>query len=222
MIATGEGLAVEFCYHRPVREVQSLQEVGDGGATFNRMGLAIEDNLHRGGERSGRDSRRQDFTVPVFPDRIESLTAELSGDYFGRTVVVDLELRGCLDAGATGGMFSGVDFDPLSPDRTMEILCPCPGIAARFGVRAGGDMRDAEGEEAIAESSWFTGGQDDANPGEGKAEGADQLNELAIAEHECGIGLVAVISSMGTEPGEGDGELCLPAAFVKVFEVSGE
>ena len=172
MIARGEGLAVEFCHHWPVRQVQSIEEVGNGGGTFNCVGRAIKDNLHRGKEGSGR-GWCEDFTIPVFPDGIESLAAELGSDSFGGTVVVDLKLWSCPDVGAIGGVFCGIDFDSSSLDRMVEIVCPCPGVAARFGVRASGDVRDTEGEEAIAESGRFAGGQDDANPGKDKAKGAD-------------------------------------------------
>ncbi len=221
MIAAREGLAIEFCHHWPVQEVQGLEEVGNSGIVFNCVRRSVEDNLHYGRKRSG-GGRREDLAVPVFPDRIESLAAELSRDSFGRSVVIDLKLRRGLGVGVIGYALCGIDFDSSSLDRPVEIVCACPGIATRFGVRAGGDVGDPEREEAVPEIGRFTGGKDNSNPGKGNAKGADKLNELAIAAHELGLGLVPVISSVGPEPGEGNGELCLPAAFIEVFEVSGE
>ena len=147
------------------------------------------------GKESGR-GRRKDFTVPIFPDGIEALAAELISNGSGWTVVVYFKLWSGPGLGAAGRLLCGIEFNPSSPDGVVEVICACTGVAARFGVGTGGNVRDAEGKEAVAEGGWFPGGKDDADLGEGESKGTDELNELAIGEGESGVGPVPVISGV--------------------------
>lgn len=85
-------------------------------------------------------------------------------------------------------------------------------------------MGGAEGEEGVAEVGGFAGGDDDADVGEGDAEGAEELDHLAVGERVGGVGLMEVVLGVGVgaHAGEGDGELCFPAGLEEVFEVCGE
>ena len=147
------------------------------------------------GKVSGR-GRRKNITIPVFPDGIESLAAELFSNGSGRTFVGYLKLRSGPGLGAVGRLLRGIELNPSSPDGVVEVICACAGVAAWFGVRTSGSVRDAEGKEAVAEGGWFPGGKDDADLGEGESKGTDELNELAIGEGESGVGPVPVISGV--------------------------
>jgi len=173
------------------------------------------------GKESGW-GRRKNFTIPVFPDGIEALAAELFSNGFGRTFVGYLKLRSGPGLGAVGRLLRGIDLNPSSPDGVVEVICACAGVAARFGVGTSGNVRDAEGKEAVAEGGRFPGGKNDADRGEGEAKGTDELNELPIGEGQSGVGPVPVIPGMRSQAWEGDGELCLPAVLVKVLEVGGK
>jgi len=146
----------------------------------------------------------------------------LSSDGTGRTFVVYFKLWSGPGLGATGRLSGGIKLNPSSPDGVVKVFCACAGVAARFGVGTGGNVRDPEGKEAVTEGGWFPGGEDDSDLGKGETEGADELNELTIGEGETGVGLVPVISGVGPQSWEGDGELCLPAVLVEVFEMGGE
>ncbi len=72
MIATGQSLAIQFCHHGFVGEVQRLEEIGDGGFAFECVCPAVEDNLHlEGGEdqagAGARISRSQSFQTGSKP-----------------------------------------------------------------------------------------------------------------------------------------------------------
>lgn len=83
-------------------------------------------------------------------------------------------------------------------------------------------MGDAERCHGIAEWSGLTGGEDDADLWEGKAEGADEAKEGGVREVAIWIGLVLVVSGVGPHAGKCDGELGFPAVLVEILQVSGE
>ena len=85
-------------------------------------------------------------------------------------------------------------------------------------MAAGTHDGDTEGSNGVAEGGGFAGAHDDANFGEGEAEGSEGLDESVVRE----IGERMEAAGGGSESGEGDGEGGLPAVFVEVLEVGGE
>lgn len=143
--------------------------------------------------------------------------AEHGCDLCGRAGVVDFELLGGFFA---AGAFR--EFDAAAFDGEMEVVAACPGIAAGFGAGSRGHVGDAERREGIAQRTGFAGREDDADLWKTAAEGAGELDECAIGEEEIRIGLVLIVSGVGSHPWECDGELGFPAVFVEMFEVGGE
>lgn len=175
------------------------REVG-GREKFAREKLGVEDGV-----------------IPVFPDGIEALGAKHFCDACGVAFVADFELFG----GALAALFL-LEFDAFAADGEVDVVVTRAGVAAGFGACASGEVGGAEGGEAVAEVCGFAGGEDDADVGEGEAEGGDELEEGAVLEEEIVGGLVLVISRVGSHAREGDGVLRFPAVLGEIFEVGGE
>ena len=133
---------------------------------------------------------------------------EDGGDFSGGAFVGDFELAG--GAGALVGgdaPFAGVARKDAAALGEVDVFFAGAGVAAGFGVAAGADVGDADGEEAVAQAGGFAGGENEAGVREGEAKGADKLDELAIGD--LGEGLE--FASVGAEAREGNGDLGFPA-----------
>ena len=133
------------------------------------------------------------------------------GDFGGRTVVRDVELA----CGAFGGLFES---ESAAAGGGVNIFAAGAGVAAGFGVAAGADVRDAEGEEAVAKAGGFAGGEDEADVGKTNSKGADELGEFAVGELGEGLEFAGVRA----EAREGNGDLSFPTMAQEIRGVRGE
>ncbi len=131
----------------------------------------------------------------------------------GAAVVGDLELDG-----GGGGVGSGGCFEDAAALGEVEFIAAGAGVTAGFGMAAGAEEGNAEGDEAIAEAGRFAGGEDEADVREEEAESTDQLDELAVAE----VGERLEFAGAGAESGQGDGQLSFPAGAEEVEGVGGD
>ena len=146
--------------------------------------------------------------VPIFPDGFVTELLQDGGDFIGRAFVGNFELAGGVGAAFCGNApFAGAAREDAAALGDVDIFLARTGVAAGFGMAAGADVGDADGEEAVAQAGGFAGGENEAGVREGEAKGADKLDELAIGD--LGEGLE--FASVGAEAREGNGDLGFPA-----------
>ena len=78
----------------------------------------------------------------------------------------------------------------------MNVLLAGAGVAARFGVAPGADHRDAQWDQAITELGRFARGKHQADIRQEQTEGADELDQFAIAQ----MGQWLEFSGAGPQP----------------------
>ena len=127
----------------------------------------------------------------VLPHRVVAGGPEGGGDLGRRAGVADLELR-------LGG--AGV------------------GVPAGLGVGAGRHLGDAELERRVPERRRLPGRQGDADVGQGQAEGAEDLDVLAVGHGSLGL----EVAGRRPHAGQGDGDLAPPPAPQQGRGVGGE
>jgi hypothetical protein len=161
--------------------------------------------------------RRGQSGVPIFPDGFEAEAGDDVGDFAWGSFIGNFELAG---GGGVGGPFAGAfgERDDAATFGQMQMFAASAGIAAGFGVAAGAEHGDAEGNQAVSQVGGFARGEDEPGIRQEDAEGTDELNEFAIGDGLRGIEFAGARS----QAGKGKGELSFPAMAEEILGVGGE
>ena len=110
---------------------------------------------------------------------------------------------------------AGGEFHDAPAFRAMDFFLARAGVAARLGVAAGADERDAQRDESVAQRRGFAGREHQSGVGQEEAERADQLHQLAITEMRERL----EFTRAGAQARQRDGELRLPALAQQILRV---
>ena len=116
------------------------------------------------------------------------------------------------------GVAGVVAGDGATAHGEVQVVASESCVAPGFGVAAGAHKSDAERGNGVAEVGGFAGAEDDADAWKVQAEGAEELDKIAVVER---VGRFESAGG-GAQSGEADGEVGFPAGAQEVVEVGGE
>jgi len=155
---------------------------------------------------------RRQCCIPILPHRFVAKLPDQIGYLVRRALIGDLELAGGVGGAVVGGgPFAGAQLDDPAVFGVMQLLLAGAGIAAWLSMTAALINVMPSGISPLRSLATHASRGRGRHP-EHQAKGAHQLHELAVAQMCQGLKL----TSAGTQPGQGNSQLRLPAIAEQV------